>query len=94
MQLQAFSAADIASVTRARQGETKLGQKFATLSSIPTDYDQLATLLKAFDQVKFVVLGVPEDIGPRANFGRHNNNVVNVLIVFAEVEQHQPGNLL
>jgi formiminoglutamase len=60
-----FTVHDLAKVTNFRSGEVKFGEKMQT---IPKDAD-VATFLKESD-AKFVLLGVPEDIGVRANYGR------------------------
>ncbi|WP_286271461.1 formimidoylglutamase [Thalassotalea hakodatensis] len=53
-----------------RAGEQRLGEVIKTVESM-TDGDLVTTLkmLKA-DGVKYILLGVPEDIGPRANLGK------------------------
>lgn len=48
----------------ARQGETKLGQAILTLKS-----SNLSTELAATN-ARFVLVGIPEDIGVRANYGK------------------------
>lgn len=60
-----FTMHDLAKVTNFRSGEVKFGEKMQT---IPKDAD-IATFLKETD-AKFVLFGVPEDIGVRANYGR------------------------
>jgi formiminoglutamase len=49
------------SFIHSRIGETKLGEKIKTISSF-SDLEQT--------DAKFVVIGIPEDIGVRANYGR------------------------
>jgi len=51
----------------ARFGEERLGQKLSLPA--PADLAESLTRFKA-DGVRFVLLGIPEDIGPRANLGR------------------------
>jgi formiminoglutamase len=60
-----FTINDLAKVTNHRSGEIKFGEKMLT---IPKGIDA-ATFLKTSD-VKYVLFGIPEDIGVRANFGR------------------------
>lgn len=60
-----FTVHDLARVTNFRSGEVKFGEKMQT---VPKDAD-IATFLKECE-AKFVLLGVPEDIGVRANYGR------------------------
>lgn len=63
--LQLFSRSDITKYTRFRQGEIKFGERIQILSNL----EHCFTELKENDS-KYVVLGIPEDIGVRANFGR------------------------
>ena len=59
--LHFYSSADLLALTNCREGETKLGQEFATVSSL----EQLAT-----NTARFVVVGLAEDIGVLANGGK------------------------
>lgn len=58
--LKIYSEAGILALTKVREGETKLGQKVRVVESLE------ALLASA---AKFVLLGIPEDIGVRANQG-------------------------
>jgi formiminoglutamase len=58
--LKIYSQGDIDRLIIARNGETKLGERVALLSS----WDELGSA-----NAKFVLLGIPEDIGVRANAG-------------------------
>lgn len=60
-----FKAADLSKITNHRSGEVKFGEKMVT---IPSDQD-VFSFLKNCEQ-KFVLFGIPEDIGIRANYGR------------------------
>lgn len=60
-----FTITDLAKVTNHRSGEIKFGEKMIT---IPKGVDP-TTFLKT-SEAKYVLLGIPEDIGVRANFGR------------------------
>jgi formiminoglutamase len=60
-----FTMNDLAKITNHRSGEIKFGEKMIT---IPKGVDTL-TFLKTCE-AKYVLLGIPEDIGVRANFGR------------------------
>ena len=53
-----------------RDGEVKMGQKISLLAT--TYPDELSANLNKLKQngVRFVLLGIPEDIGPRANLGK------------------------
>lgn len=60
-----FTINDLAKITNYRSGEIKFGEK---IQIVPKDTDPTA-FLKTSD-AKFVLFGIPEDIGVRANFGR------------------------
>lgn len=60
-----FTISDLSKVTNHRSGEVKFGEKMAT---IPIEQD-IIEHLKNCEQ-KFVLFGIPEDIGVRANYGR------------------------
>ena len=60
-----FLISDLAKITNHRSGEIKFGEKMQT---IPKDADITAFLKES--TAKYVLLGIPEDIGVRANFGR------------------------
>lgn len=60
-----YTEKEIRSLTRHRHGEQKIGDKISCLPA--------AELLNEFLQnspAKFVIFGIPEDIGVRANYGR------------------------
>lgn len=60
-----YSPAYIKKLTRKRDGEIKVGDKVATMPD-GADVEKFLTESKA----KFVLMGIPEDIGVRANYGR------------------------
>jgi formiminoglutamase len=60
-----FTSSDLSKITNHRSGEVKFGEKMIT---IPKDVDPFV-FLKTCEQ-QFVLFGVPEDIGVRANYGR------------------------
>ena len=60
-----FTINDLAKVTNHRSGEIKFGEKMIT---VPKGTDPL-TFLKTCE-AKYVLFGIPEDIGVRANYGR------------------------
>lgn len=66
--LEIYSAKHIEKLTRRRAGETKLGECVQLLDS--------ADLAEGLNKstATFVLLGLPEDIGVRANFGRGGAN--------------------
>lgn len=68
-----YQAASLAAFQQQREGETRLGQ----VVSYP---DPVLPLAEALAQAKqqgcaFVLLGVPEDIGPRANLGQGGSDL-------------------
>ena len=60
-----FTINDLAKITNHRSGEIKFGEKMQT---VPKDADIPAFL--ASSDAPYVLIGIPEDIGIRANFGR------------------------
>lgn len=60
-----FSIHELAKVTNHRSGEVKFGEKMLT---VPKDTCPLEFLKNC--SAKFILLGIPEDVGVRANFGR------------------------
>jgi len=63
--LKPFSASDLAKVTSHRSGEVKFGEKMIT---IPKGVNYFEFLKNS--EAPFVLLGIPEDVGVRANYGR------------------------
>lgn len=64
---KAYQAASLAAFQQQRQGETRLGESLFW----PTETTDFAQSLQqaCAAGVQFVILGIPEDIGPRANLG-------------------------
>jgi formiminoglutamase len=60
-----FSISDLAKVTNHRSGEVKFGEKMITIPKGENCYDFLKVC-----EAKYVVIGIPEDVGVRANYGR------------------------
>ena len=60
-----FSIHDLAKVTNHRSGEVKFGEKMVTLPKAENCIDFLNNC-----DAKYVLFGIPEDVGIRANFGR------------------------
>lgn len=58
-----YKRQDIMSITRLRRFETKLGECFQTLPDKPL------TEALAESKAQYVLIGIPEDIGVRGNFG-------------------------
>jgi formiminoglutamase len=67
MDFKIYAEKDIAGITRKRSGEIRLGEKVKTLSvkNNTNLKDQLSD-----SPGRYVLIGLPEDIGVRANFGR------------------------
>ncbi|WP_293302265.1 formimidoylglutamase [Pedobacter sp. UBA4863] len=63
-----FSQSDILSMVNLRDGETKLGEKVTYYSQFTAEETITAESLQQ-SAAKFVLLGIPEDIGVRANYG-------------------------
>lgn len=63
-----YNKAHILKLTKKRVGETKVGECVQVLISTTIDED-----LKT-STAKFVLIGLPEDIGVRANYGRGGSN--------------------
>jgi formiminoglutamase len=64
-----FKQSDLAKHTNFRNGEVKFGEKIIT---IPKDVDTTNFIKNC--EAKYVLLGIPEDIGVRANLGRAGAN--------------------
>jgi len=60
-----FTINDLSKITNHRSGEIKFGEKMLT---VPKQTDPISFLKKC--DAKYVLFGIPEDIGVRANFGR------------------------
>ena len=67
MMIQVYTQADLASVVSIRNGETRIGQGVC----LPEPNNTLQQQLEIARQqgCRYVLLGIPEDIGPRANLG-------------------------
>jgi formiminoglutamase len=59
-----YNKEDILSLTRTRRFETKLGERIQVIS----DFQNLEEGLQN-SKAKFVIVGIPEDIGVKANYG-------------------------
>lgn len=60
-----LSISDLAKITNHRSGEIKFGEKMLT---IPKNADPIEFMKNS--EAQFVLFGIPEDIGVRANYGR------------------------
>lgn len=67
MKLIVYDALRIKQIVRPREGEVRLGEKIQTIS-----WDKVNGWQDALKEMpgSFVLLGLPEDVGVRANFGR------------------------
>lgn len=63
--LELYSQKDIKQITRTRTNEIKIGEDVFVLKSINNWEEELQNL-----KCKYVLLGIPEDIGVKANYGR------------------------
>lgn len=63
--LELYTKKDIERLTRTRANETKIGEHVSTLHKTTNWQEDLAN-----SNAQFVLLGIPEDIGVKANFGR------------------------
>lgn len=64
-----FKQSDLAKITNFRNGEVKFGEKMITL---PKDENITEFIINS--EAKYVILGIPEDVGVRANLGRSGAN--------------------
>lgn len=60
-----FKQSDLAKITNFRNGEVKFGEKMITIPK-----EENITDFIAICEAKYVILGIPEDVGIRANLGR------------------------
>ena len=60
-----FTSNDLAKITNHRSGEIKFGEKMIT---VPKNTDTIEFFKTC--EAKYVLFGIPEDIGVKANFGR------------------------
>ncbi len=63
--LELYSKKDIEHLTRKRTNETKIGEDVTVLKSESNWEEELLN-----SDCKFVLLGIPEDVGVKANYGR------------------------
>jgi formiminoglutamase len=61
--LRIYNKQDVLSLTRMRRFETKLGERLQVLASNDIEH------LLATSTAKYVLLGIPEDLGAKGNFG-------------------------
>ncbi len=66
--LKQFEPADISALQQSRAGETRLGQLLQFLNPLLPLADALISAQSR--GVRYALVGIPEDIGPRANFGQ------------------------
>jgi formiminoglutamase len=63
--IEVYSQSQIDDITRKRFGESKIGEEVIVISDATRWEDDLEN-----NDSKFVIIGIPEDIGVRANLGR------------------------
>ncbi|HET8887212.1 MAG TPA: formimidoylglutamase [Salinimicrobium sp.] len=80
--LKFYNSAQILKLTSLRSGETKAGEKFSFVSSL----DELKNC-----SAQFVLFGIPEDIGVRANYGKPgtSNAWSSFLAAFVNIQQNR-----
>ncbi len=81
-----FTALDLGKITNHRSGEIKFGEKMITL---PKEADVVAFITES--KAKFVLFGIPEDIGVRANPGRPgtSNAWENAIQAIANIQHNR-----
>ena len=62
--LKVYTKQDVLSLTRLRRFETKLGEQLTVINDAGTIEETLKT-----STAKFVLFGIPEDLGAKGNFG-------------------------
>lgn len=67
MNLKIYSRSEISDIVKRREGEIRLGEKVKVLEN--TSLNELEYNL-SLNSSRYVLFGLPEDIGVRANFGR------------------------
>ncbi len=68
--LTLFNASTLNSLLNKRSGESKFGEHVQTLTNVFNIYEQLKNL-----DVKYVIFGIPEDVGVFANYGKSGTSV-------------------
>ena len=63
--IEVYSQNYIDDITRKRRGEKRIGEEVTVISNATRWYDELKK-----SDAQFVIIGIPEDIGVRANLGR------------------------
>ncbi|WP_112113972.1 formimidoylglutamase [Flavobacterium aciduliphilum] len=81
-----FTASDLSKITNFRSGEIKFGEKILT---VPKNQDPIEFLKTC--EATFVLFGIPEDIGVRANYGRSGTQSAweNTLKSIANVQHNR-----
>ena len=84
--IEVYSQSQINNNTRTRSGETKIGEEVIVISDVNNWDDELKK-----NNAQFVIIGIPEDIGVRANYGRGGTqtawkpaleNILNIQMFF------------
>jgi formiminoglutamase len=66
-----YSKSDIVSMTHTRRFETKVGERLQVISDVNNIENSIAT-----STAKFVIVGIPEDIGVKANYGTGGTDIL------------------
>ncbi|MGB1042575.1 MAG: formimidoylglutamase [Tenacibaculum sp.] len=84
--LRIFSEHDIKNFVSIRQGETKIGELVKTITDSKNIVEELTK-----SATKFVILGVPEDIGVKMNYGNGgaHTSLTPALKAFLSTQQNQ-----
>ena len=85
--LTLFPRQQLESLLSPRPGETKLGQRFALLSSFTPEALNQARV----DGARYALLGISEDIGPRANLGQGgaDHSFIPAIKAFANLQSNR-----
>ncbi|MEO8933459.1 MAG: formimidoylglutamase [Xanthomarina sp.] len=67
--LISFNSTQLTKILKKRSGESKFGEHIRTLNNTTNIYENLKTL-----DVKYVIVGLPEDIGVFANYGNRGTS--------------------
>ena len=85
--LCAYDRSVVSSILKVRPGETKVGEALHFLSKPDNTVDSNVDFSRRLEEVvgkgaRYAVIGIPEDVGPRANLGRGTvHNIVYAVII-------------
>ena len=84
LHLKIYNKQDVLSLTKIRRFETKLGERLQVVQ----DTSELSASL-AISNAKYVLFGVPEDLGAKGNHGIGGTDIVEW---FDAIERYYIGN--